>query len=299
VGVHRRTTARPPPQPSPQGGGGDGTKAPRTGQTEIARINPARTPAPSPHSRRHRQSGNHLAPQRKPRALDKFHHRRHGPLTRGQVRDDPALADEIAAHFELRLEQDHRLRHRSAQGQWRGQHLGDRDEADIGDQQVDAFRDDRAIQFPRVLALKAHHPRVAPQARMQLVMPHIDGVNPRGTALQQHLRKPAGGGTDIETGLAGNIDAPGIEPGQQFQRRARYIGRGRILQRQQIGFAHHLVGLFRRLAIDPDRMAQNGVAGPGPAGQQPALFQRQVEPYPAQSATSRSILASAVSLDSS
>ena len=53
------------------------------------------------------------------------------------VMDDAALADILAAHFELWLEQDHGIGARFAQRQRRGEDLGDRDKADIGDQQVE------------------------------------------------------------------------------------------------------------------------------------------------------------------
>lgn len=130
-------------------------------------------------------------------------------------------------------------------------------------------------------------------------MADIDGVDPCRVALEQHLGEAAGGGAEIKAGLAGRIDAAGFEASDQFQRGARNIGGGGIVQCNDVVRPDLLVGLLRDDAVHRHRAAQHGVAGAGPALQQAAGFQCLIEPDAlAHDAISFRILPMAVSLAS-
>lgn len=59
-------------------------------------------------------------------------------------------------------------------------------------------------------------------------MPHIKCNDFCSTALEQHLRKPAGRGADIKSRTPGDTDVETIESGDEFVRSSRYIVIGSI-----------------------------------------------------------------------
>ena len=120
----------------------------------------------------------------------------------GIVGDDAAFSDVLAAHFELRLEQDDRLGAGLRQGEGRIDDLEDRHKAHVGDDQVDRIRDQRGGQVAAVDAFQRDDARIVAQPLGQLVMADIDGIDFCGAALEQHLGEPAGRRAEIEADLA-------------------------------------------------------------------------------------------------
>ena len=94
------------------------------------------------------------------------------------------------------------------QRQGLGQRLGEADEADVTDHKADGVVDQGAIEGAGVGRLQVDDPRVALQIAMELAPADVDGVDPRGAALQADLAEAAGGGADIQHGPAGDCNRP-------------------------------------------------------------------------------------------
>ncbi len=74
----------------------------------------------------------------------------------------------------------------------------------------------RKLQRAGIDTLLAGHARIVAQAFMQLVMANIDGDDMMRAPLQQHLRKTAGGSTDIERGPALHIEVEMVKRGNKL-----------------------------------------------------------------------------------
>ena len=129
-----------------------------------------------------------------------------GALTIGRIAHDAALADGVAAGLELRLDQRDQPAARHGQGQCGGQGLRHRDEADVGDDGADVSGNLGACQGACIATFQVRDTRVAGDARAELGMTDIDGINVCRTALQQNLGEAAGGGADIKRGPACGIE---------------------------------------------------------------------------------------------
>ena len=83
---------------------------------------------------------------------------------------------------------------------------------------------------------------------VQLAAPDIDRIDAPGAALEQHLRKAAGRGADIEADAAFRVEAEMIERGGKLHAAARDVRmRGRRAERRVGrnllgGLAHRHVG---------------------------------------------------------
>jgi len=72
-----------------------------------------------------------------------------------------------------------------------------------------------------------HHARVGAQFPIDLAGADIDGMDPRGSGLEQNVGESAGGGADIEADPAGDIDGEVGERASQFEAAAADVGRAR------------------------------------------------------------------------
>src|SRR3984957_8687816 len=105
--------------------------------------------------------------------------------------------------LELRLDQRDEAGTRPQQLADRRQHQLERDEADIHDGKIRLFVEPRGIKHADVGLLHRYDLVACAQARMKLPAADIDCVNALSAACHQHLRKAAGGGTDVEANAAG------------------------------------------------------------------------------------------------
>ena len=91
--------------------------------------------------------------------------RSHGPLPRGRIAHDAALADGRPPRLELRLDQGHEPGAGTSQRQRHGQRLGQRDEAHVGDDGADRLRHQRAVEMARIAALERATTLASPARR--------------------------------------------------------------------------------------------------------------------------------------
>ena len=144
----------------------------------------------------------------------------HAPAD-GFVADDAAARHIGGTGLELGLEQDHALR---AGGKARGdggKHLAERNEGDVGDEQVEGR------ELGEVAGVRAFHggdARVLAQALVELPTAHIDGDDGDSATLQEAIGEAAGGGANVEAAEAVRLDAEGVEGGFELAAAAADVG---------------------------------------------------------------------------
>src|SRR5215813_6286758 len=121
------------------------------------------------------------------------------------------FADQVLTHFELRLDQRHRLAARREDVENGRKHLLQRDERDVHDGKGRLVTEDPRVEGARVRLLHDDDPRVAPQAGVQLPGAHIDGIHARGPALEETIGETAGGRANVEADLADDVDVEVIK----------------------------------------------------------------------------------------
>ena len=154
----------------------------------------------------------------------------HGPLPRRRIAHDAALSHGRPARLELRLDQRHQPGSGPRERQRHRQRLGQRDEAHVGDEGADRLRHERAIEPARVAILERDDPGVGGKARVQLVVAHVDGIDARRAAVEQHLGEAAGRRADVEGNDAVNGKAEMVERGDQLRGSARDVSVRRARQ---------------------------------------------------------------------
>src|SRR5437868_2942903 len=100
-----------------------------------------------------------------------------GLLRQSRVAHDPALADLLPSDLELRLDQEDPPRPRRGQCQRRRQHEAERDEANVDDDRPDALADMVGGQLSRVDALAYGHAGIGREARVELAVADVDGID--------------------------------------------------------------------------------------------------------------------------
>ena len=124
-----------------------------------------------------------------------------------RIGHDPAGAHPVLADLELWLHHGNDIGvRRRARGQ-RGQHRRQRDERQVGDDQVDRPADRVGGEVADVGALHHRHPRIGAQRPGQLAVSDIGGDDLAGTAVQQHLGEAAGRGAGVQAAPAVDGDA--------------------------------------------------------------------------------------------
>ena len=108
------------------------------------------------------------------------------------IRHDAARPDAVLAHLELRLHHGNDIGVRRRAGHQRGQHRRQRDERQVGDDEVDRAADGVGGQRADVGALHHHHRGVGAQRPGQLAVADVGGDHLAGPAIQQHLGEAAG-----------------------------------------------------------------------------------------------------------
>ena len=120
------------------------------------------------------------------------------------VAHDTAFAHPLAAHFKLRLHQQHRFGlGATSQELLHGlQHARKGDKREIGHRQI-GLRIIWAVEIlwrevAQVGALPQHHPGVLAQAPSGLAVAHINSIDAAGPVLQQAIAEATGGDAGIE-----------------------------------------------------------------------------------------------------
>ena len=149
------------------------------------------------------------------------------PATRlgdgGGVADDAALADAAGADLELRLDERDEGGAGAGERERRRQRLGERDEREVGDDEV-GRRHVAGGEVAGVQALDRVHPRVGGERRRELAVADVDGPDLGGAAGEQDLGEAAGRGAEVERDGARRVEAEDVERVHELQRAARDPG---------------------------------------------------------------------------
>src|SRR5437764_1479259 len=81
------------------------------------------------------------------------------------------------------------------------------------------------IESRRVRVLERYDPWIVAQHVGKLSVTHVESIDARGTALQQHVREATGRGADVETHSARHLDTERVERGGELLAAARHIWR--------------------------------------------------------------------------
>src|SRR5262249_28877747 len=82
----------------------------------------------------------------------------------------------------------------------------------------------RSLQVAGVEVFPRDHAGILPKPVMQLVGPTIQGIDPGGAPLQKAIRKPAGGGADVQTDLVLRREAEMMQGLRQLDATSSDIG---------------------------------------------------------------------------
>ena len=121
---------------------------------------------------------------------------------------DAALPHPLAPDLELGLDHRQAVPALGRARERRGQSLAQRDERDVGDDEVGRVGQRAGLERARVHALDHRHARVVADLPVKLPVGHVERDHARGAALEQAVGEAAGGGADVERQLA----PPGSRP---------------------------------------------------------------------------------------
>ena len=121
------------------------------------------------------------------------------PRVRHRVRDDAAFADVGRLQLELRLDQCKQIAVALETPGERAQHEGQRDERQVGDDEVEALARQRGAGEPAgVDPFERDNARVGAQPRVQLAVTDVDADHRGRAERQQHIGEAAGALADVE-----------------------------------------------------------------------------------------------------
>lgn len=209
-------------------------------------------------------------------------HRRHAiPV----LAHHPGAGQPGTTHFELWLHQDdpvpadpaHRPQHR--------QHQGQRDEAEVGDDQVEQPAHVVRPDAPQVRAGPVHDPGVGAQAGRELAVPDVEGDHLTSAAFEEDLCETAGGRAAVETSGADHRVGH-LGPGRQGMIQlevpaADGAGTGPRVpcsQADRLADGHGLGGSGRQHAVDLDGSGVHEIASVAARARQATVHQGAVEP---------------------
>ncbi len=138
------------------------------------------------------------------------------------IPDDPPFAHEFPPRLELGLDERDDPSPLAHELHDNGENQVKPDKRDIHRGQVDGFRE--GFHMADVRAFHDHDPGVLTQFPRQLAVPHIDGVNPTGAALQKNVGEPSGGRAHVRTHEPVDVQLQVVQHGGQFIAPAAYVG---------------------------------------------------------------------------
>ncbi len=157
---------------------------------------------------------------------ESLRHRDDGLRSGRGIADDPARADRVAPGLELRLHERDDVPAVAQVRKRRREREAQRDERDIGDDEVDALRELEAL--PHVHALARDHPWVLAQRPVELAAADVHRMDAQRAALQERVGEAAGRGADIERDASANVDAQIVERARELGAAARYVARASL-----------------------------------------------------------------------
>ena len=132
-----------------------------------------------------------------------------------------------------------------------------------------------------VRALHRDDARVAAQRLGELAAAHVESVDARRAALQQHVGEAAGRRADVEADEPGRVDPERVEAGRELVAAAADVGLGVVDldARRRVDQVAGLAVVPGGVALPhPDLAGQHERLGAAPRLDQPALDEQLVEP---------------------
>jgi hypothetical protein len=220
------------------------------------------------------------------RGVDGTRDRGEGGAPQLRIAHHAALPDALAADLELRLDHRQAVEPLGSARQHGRQHLLQRDERDVHDDQVGRVRQLVAGDSAGVRALDHRHTGVAAQPPVELAVRDVERHHVRGAALQQAVGEAAGGGADVQRPAPLDRHAQGIERVRELDPAARHVFGGSVDAQLHV-LVHHLPGLRRPgpPGAQVHLAGDHGRRGAGPRREQPTVRQQAVEADPGHGAT--------------
>src|SRR5256885_10734654 len=126
--------------------------------------------------------------------------------------------------LELRLDQRQQMHRRRGKRQRDRQHRLQRNEADVDDDDIRPRGQALALEFANVGVFHRYDVWVVLQRGMQLAVADVDGKYQTGAVRQQNFGEAAGGGADVETDMAFDVDRILFQRAGELDAAARDIG---------------------------------------------------------------------------
>jgi hypothetical protein len=142
------------------------------------------------------------------------------------IANDAALPDIFAADFELRFYENHKLAGRPEKRDESRKNEGDRDEADVADDETDRLADIGGLQIARVSALVKNHAGVGSEFPIDLAGSGIDAMHAQSAVLEQAIGEASGGSADIEADFLLWIDGELAERGFELEPATADVAKG-------------------------------------------------------------------------
>ena len=135
----------------------------------------------------------------------------------GGIPDD-AVIGPTATGLELRLDErnDRAASCRVETSRHRPEDLGQGDERHVRDGQRDRLGQAGGTEGPGVRPLHRDDPGIRPQRLGELSATHVESIDTRRAALQQHVGEAAGRGPDVEADEPVRIDSERVEGGREL-----------------------------------------------------------------------------------
>src|SRR5579859_4994404 len=172
------------------------------------------------------------------------------------VFDDAARADVFATEFELGFDKDEENCAGLCNGNSWTKNFCDRDERNVGDDEIDRFGNVSGLEFARI-APNADDARVLLKFPGELARVYVDGVDARGACLEQAVGEAARGRAEVEADGAGWIHGKVGESAFQFKAAAARIFLQTACDFDLCGFVNLRAGFFFLSAIDADFAREN------------------------------------------
>jgi aminoglycoside 6'-N-acetyltransferase len=185
---------------------------------------------------------------------------------------DDAAACIRRADLELRLDEDDGLPPRCRELQERRQSFLHADERDVADDERGRKRELRHL--PGVRSLPYDDAWIVSDTWVQLAVADVESDHARGSSLEQDVREPAGGGSDVEAIAPGRVDAKRFKGLGKLDPASRDV---RLpLRHRKLGAVVHLLA---RLRMSRNAAGEDEGLGLRPALRKPALDKEEVDSF--------------------
>jgi len=181
--------------------------------------------------------------------------------------DDSMMLDWVFHHatfayltspnFKLRLDQCEDTTRGFQKGDNSRKDLLHRDEGDIDYCQVERFGEVLPLEVARVNPFSYNNPRIAPQSPIELMAPHINGVDPLRAVLEQTIREAACRSSDVNADESCHLNLELSQSRFEFQPTATSVANPRPCDLDVRIGSHRFAGLVNYAVINENLSREN------------------------------------------